>query len=202
MSRASVPSSIRSNLVITPIVRVAEIQYQELSFISIWTTYRSDRNTRWKASKIGAPPPTAQTPGPNWLILWPVSPHMNIFKGTEAIFEFHPRSWDMSRKLAIFAYFLTPDLTPQNPINRPISQLPEWNSKIASMPLKVFTWGVSRQKMSQFGPRVWAVGGGCYGFWRLFTLYFNHFCSWLQADGRTPLLQSLPSKNTPTQIKT
>ena len=30
--------------------------------------------------------------------------------------------------------------------------------------------------MSLFSPRVWAVGGGCYGFWRLFTLYFNHFC--------------------------
>ena len=32
--------------------------------------------------------------------------------------------------------------------------------------------------MSQFGPGVWAVGG-VLRFLRLFTLYFNHFCSLL-----------------------
>ena len=123
-----------------------------------------------------APPPTAQTPGPNWLIFWLKTPHVVTFRITEAIFEFHPRSWDMSKKLAIFAHFLTPDLTPQNPINRPISRLPEWNSKIASVILKVTTWGVFSQKMSQFGPGVWAVGGGCHRFWVILTLYFAQFC--------------------------
>ena len=59
------------------------------------------------------PPPTAQTPWPNWLIFWRVNPHVNTFRGTEAFFGFHPRSWDRSPKLAIFAYFRTPDLTPQ-----------------------------------------------------------------------------------------
>ena len=42
--------------------------------------------------KTVAPPPTAQTPGPNWLIFWLETPHVNTFRGTEAIFEFHPRS--------------------------------------------------------------------------------------------------------------
>ena len=38
-----------------------------------------------------APPPTAQTPGPNWLIFWQETPHLIPFRGTEAIFEF--RIW-------------------------------------------------------------------------------------------------------------
>ena len=33
-----------------------------------------------------------------------MSPYVNTFRGTEAIFEFHPRS-EMSQKLSIFAYF-------------------------------------------------------------------------------------------------
>ena len=70
--------------------------------------YRSDRNTRWKASKIRAPPPTAQTPGPNWLIFWRETPHVNTFRGTEAIFEFHPRSGDTSRFLLDFGPRLDP----------------------------------------------------------------------------------------------
>ena len=40
-----------------------------------------------------------------------------------------------------------------------ISRLQEWNSKIASVPLKAFTWGGSRQKMNKFGQGVWAIGG-------------------------------------------
>ena len=45
-----------------------------------------------RCSKSMAPPPTAQTPGSNWLIFWLETPHGNTFRGTEAIFEFHPRS--------------------------------------------------------------------------------------------------------------
>ena len=47
---------------------------------------------------------------------------------------------------------------PKSSKNRLVSPLLGWNSKIASVPLKVFTWGVSCQKMSQFGPGIWAVG--------------------------------------------
>ena len=36
---------------------------------------------------VAPPPPTAQTPGP---IFWREPPHVNAFRGTEAIFEFHP----------------------------------------------------------------------------------------------------------------
>ena len=50
--------------------------------------YRSDQNTRWKASKNGAPPLTAQTPGQNWLIFWRESTHVITLGLTEAIFEF------------------------------------------------------------------------------------------------------------------
>ena len=47
-----------------------------------------------KPKKSGHPP-TAQTPGPNWLIFWRETPHVNTFGRTGAIFEFHPRSGDM-----------------------------------------------------------------------------------------------------------
>ena len=45
-------------------------------------------------------PPTAQTPGPNWLIFWLETPHLIAFRGTEAIFEFLPGSRDISPFLA------------------------------------------------------------------------------------------------------
>ena len=45
-----------------------------------------------RCSKSIAPPPTAQMPGSNWLIFWLETPHGDTFRGTEAIFEFHPRS--------------------------------------------------------------------------------------------------------------
>ena len=32
------------------------------------------------------PPPTADTPGPNWLIFWRETPRVNTFGRTEAIF--------------------------------------------------------------------------------------------------------------------
>ena len=57
--------------------------------------YTSDRNTRSKASKIGAPPPTAQTPGPIWLIFRRETPHVNTFRRTEAILAFYRGSRDM-----------------------------------------------------------------------------------------------------------
>ena len=43
----------------------------------------------------GTPPPTAQTPGSNWLISCLETPHGNTFRGTEAISEFHPCCCDM-----------------------------------------------------------------------------------------------------------
>ena len=42
--------------------------------------------------KTVAPPPTAQTRGPNWLIFWRETPHVNTFRVIEAIFEFHSGS--------------------------------------------------------------------------------------------------------------
>ena len=39
---------------------------------------------------------------------------------------------------------------------------------------------LSRQKMSEFGSGVWAVGG-VLRFSRLFTLYFDRFCNRLDA---------------------
>ena len=41
---------------------------------------------------VAPPPPTPQTPGPNWLIFWLETPHVNSFRGIEAIFEFHSGS--------------------------------------------------------------------------------------------------------------
>ena len=40
----------------------------------------------------------------------------------------------------------------------------EWNSKIPSMPMKLSYWGASTTNLSQFGPGVWAVGGGAIDF--------------------------------------
>ena len=48
--------------------------------------YRNDWNIRWKASKNRSTTPTAQTRGPNWLIFWRETPHVNTFRGIEAIF--------------------------------------------------------------------------------------------------------------------
>ena len=56
--------------------------------------YRSARNRKYALLKIASIPlpPTAQKPGSNWLIFWLKTPRGNTFRGTEAIFEFHPRS--------------------------------------------------------------------------------------------------------------
>ena len=51
------------------------------------------------ASKSLAPPPTAQTPGPNWLIFWLEAPHLIVFGRTEAIFEFRIWGGDMGPTL-------------------------------------------------------------------------------------------------------
>ena len=49
-------------------------------------TYRNARNTRCAVLKIDGTPPTAQTPGSNWLIFLLETPHGDTFRGTEAIF--------------------------------------------------------------------------------------------------------------------
>ena len=58
----------------------------------------------------------------------------------------------------------------------PISPPQIRNSKIALVRPNTIRWGASSQKMSQFGPGVWAVGGGASDL-RTLVLYFNHFCS-------------------------
>ena len=52
-------------------------------------------------------PPTALTPQPNRLIFWQEAPYLIAFRGTEAIWEFHPMSRDINKKLTIFAQFCT-----------------------------------------------------------------------------------------------
>ena len=109
---------------------------------------------KYKASvtKITGTPPTAQTPGPNWLIFWLEAPHLIVFGRTEAIFEFRIWGWDIG-----------PFSGPEGPIREfrvgPISPPQIRNSKIASVRPNTIRWGAYSQNMSQFGPGVWAVGG-------------------------------------------
>ena len=49
--------------------------------------------------KSMAPPPTALTPGPNWLKFCVEAPQEDTFRGIEAIFEFHLRTRDMGATL-------------------------------------------------------------------------------------------------------
>ena len=42
---------------------------------------------------MAPPPPTAHTPGPNWLIFWQETPHVNSFRITEAIFVLKAEIW-------------------------------------------------------------------------------------------------------------
>ena len=70
---------------------------------SLW--YRSARNRRCASIKIASTPPTAQTPVSNELIFWRATPHEIAFRGTEAIFEFRPWSWDTKLKLGHFSMF-------------------------------------------------------------------------------------------------
>ena len=74
----------------------------------------------------GTPPPTAQTPGPNWLIFWLEAPHLILSGRTEAIFEFRIWGGDMGTTLKI-------QTGPSGPENGPISQPQIRNSKIASV---------------------------------------------------------------------
>ena len=62
---------------------------------------------------VAPPPPTAQPPWPNLFIFWREPPHVNAFRGTEAIFEFHSWSRDISQKLSIFEPQLDPSKTPK-----------------------------------------------------------------------------------------
>ena len=66
-----------------------------------------------KPPKPVAPPPTAQTPCPNLFIFWREPPHVNAFRGTEAIFEFHSWSRDTCQKLSIFEPQMDPSKTPK-----------------------------------------------------------------------------------------
>ena len=60
--------------------------------IKVRHSLQKQSNYKVKSLENRSTPPTAQTTGPNWLIFWLVSPHVNTFRGIEAIFKFHPRS--------------------------------------------------------------------------------------------------------------
>ena len=84
-----------------------------------------------------AAPPTAQTPGPNWLNFFVEAPQEDTFRGIEGIFEFHPRSRDNKLFVAHFRVFSNPPKGSKISMKALISQLLRRNSKIPSMPLKV-----------------------------------------------------------------
>ena len=122
--------------------------------------YRIERNIRWKSSKSVAPPLQPKRLG-----------RIGSFFGTR------PLMWILSGAPRRFLNFiLKPEIWAHLGVFEGsdwgskidsfwlISRLQEWNSKIASVPLKAFTWGGSRQKMNKFGQGVWAVGGGATGF--------------------------------------
>ena len=50
--------------------------------------YRSARIIRCGGSKIDGTPPTAQTPGPNWLNFFVEAPQEDTFRGIGGIFKF------------------------------------------------------------------------------------------------------------------
>ena len=106
-----------------------------------------------------APPPTAQTPGPNWLKFFVEAPQEDTFRGIGGIFEFRLRSWNIGAFVLILEPFGGSKNTLKWATKSSLSWLLGWNSKIPPMPLKVSSWGASTKKLSQFGPGVWAVGG-------------------------------------------
>ena len=110
--------------------------------------------------KSMAPPLTAQTPEPNWLKFFVEAPQEDTFRGIEGIFEFRLRSWDIK----VFMLIFESQNTLKWAMKSSLSRLLGWNSKIASMPLKVSSRGASTKNLSQFGPGVWAVGGAAIDF--------------------------------------
>ena len=114
--------------------------------------------------KSMAPPLTAQTPGPNWLKFFVEAPQEDTFRGIEGIFEFRLRSWDIKAFMLIFEPFGGSENTLKWATKSSLSRLLGWNSKIPPMPLKVSSWGAYKKNLSQFGPGVWAVGGGAIDF--------------------------------------
>ena len=67
--------------------------------------YRSARIIRCGGAKSMAAPPTAQTPGPNWLKFFVEAPQEDTFRGIGGIFEFYPRSQDNELFVAHFRVF-------------------------------------------------------------------------------------------------
>ena len=111
-----------------------------------------------------APHPTAQTPGPNWLNFFVEAPQEDTFRGIGGIFEFRLRSWNIGAFVLILEPFGGSKNTLKWATKSSLSWLLGWNSKIPPMPLKVSSWGAYKKNLSQFGPGVWAVGGGAIDF--------------------------------------
>ena len=70
------------------------------------------------------------------------------------------RSWDIGAKPAKFRPYRRTKIIQKWPGISLVSQLLGRNSKIASMILKASSRWASKKNLSQFGPAVWAVGGG------------------------------------------
>ena len=64
------------------------------------------QDVHWPKSM--ATPPTAQTAGPNWLKFFMEALQEDSFRGTEAIFEFHPISRDKELFVDHFRVFSDP----------------------------------------------------------------------------------------------
>ena len=114
-----------------------------------------------KPPKPVAPPPTAQTPWPNLFIFWREPPHVNAFRGTEAIFEFHSWSRDISQKLPIFEPQSDPSKTPK------CAHISGFRMKFKNRlgaPESIHMRGLV-PKNEPIRPRRLGCRGGCYGFW-------------------------------------
>ena len=117
-------------------------------------------------------PPTAQTPGPNWLIFWRETPHVNSFRLTEAIFEFHLRSRDIGKKSSILARFWAPSKTPKC---AHISALRTKFKNRLGYSETIHMRGLLPKNEPIRSRRMGCRGGAQIS--RLFTLYFNRFCN-------------------------
>ena len=143
------------------------------------------------------PPPTAQTEHARDLKFYMVGPQGTRFWAIEAIFEFYPRSRDMSQKPTISEPRLNHSKTPK------CANISASRTKFKNL----VHWGTTMQNLGSLACSVWAVGGGskmlrhilyseetCRFKSRLaYYLYFtnNFYLMWhakVQRSQRTPCL--------------
>ena len=137
---------------------------------SFFYAYRSARIIRCGGAKIDGTPPTAQTPGPNWLNFFVEAPQEDTFRGIGGIFEFRLRSWNIGAFVLILEPFGGSKNTLKWATKSSLSWLLGWNSKIPPMPLKVSSWGASAKNLSEIRPRGLSCREGCHRFWPLHIL--------------------------------